>query len=634
MLAVSSLLFTVITFLLLSAVVAAVYDNRCQRRIKTDAATPDNSARTIDAEFDHSLPSTALFVCGLAMFAAAVSGWLHEVSWNLPWPITMIWAPASCKIDALAAIFIGVFGITLCAVALCATRSLHVHAGELNAARHWIGIFLFACGTLCVTLASNAPTFVYAWLIVLLSLTFLFRVAEPQSQTGRSSLSVLNMGFISLVEIAIASGWMASANQTPDFSDWAFADHHSLAPAMLFFLGLISIAGFWPFHDRFIQAQRSMPVTVSVLLNAVLAPTAVYSIIRLLILHNLTSRTLGYLFLFIALFAALWCSLTAVLQQSLKGVSLYVSLQSAALSVAGLAFTLIGRAVHLPVVSALGLSAALCFSLTSSLSSPLLFFAADIFLRNENEPQFQFRAQSKHLPWTGFAFLVGAAAMAGLPTLSGFNSRWLLFHAAFQSASTGESIPLAASMLVVLAVLGLVSGLTIWSLAKPLTMAFSSADSTAMAGDKDAPLVMRLAILVLAAISFGLGLFGTPTILLLRPVCYAAKCGGLTSFPIPVGVFGCAIAILTCFVYFLEEDKPATASAETAGDENANASADVETPSEVHSIELEQPGRSSVRQFCAAMMRLSSSLQECSVGCYCGFVLLVMAVILLVGVFA
>ena len=36
---------------------------------------------------------------------------------------------------------------------------------------------------------------------------------------------------------------------------------------------------------------------------------------------------------------------------------------------------------------------------------------------------------AKRMPWTALFFLVGAAAISGLPPLNGFVSEWLLFQA-------------------------------------------------------------------------------------------------------------------------------------------------------------------------------------------------------------
>ena len=36
---------------------------------------------------------------------------------------------------------------------------------------------------------------------------------------------------------------------------------------------------------------------------------------------------------------------------------------------------------------------------------------------------------AKRMPWTALFFLVGAAAISGLPLLNGFVSEWLLFQA-------------------------------------------------------------------------------------------------------------------------------------------------------------------------------------------------------------
>src|SRR5208337_1427666 len=67
---------------------------------------------------------------------------------------------------------------------------------------------------------------------------------------------------------------------------------------------------------------------------------------------------------------------------------------------------------------------------------------------------------ARRMPLTGAAFLVGAAAICGLPPLNGFVSELLVFLGAYNAAAAGPAGQVAAAGIVV-AALALVGGLAV-----------------------------------------------------------------------------------------------------------------------------------------------------------------------------
>ena len=103
------------------------------------------------------------------------------------------------------------------------------------------------------------------------------------------------------------------------------------------------------------------------------------------------------------------------------------------------------------------------------------------------------------MPWTGVTFLIGAAAISGLPPLNGFVSEFLIYSAGFHGALSGtpEALILAATLLISLALIG---GLAAACFTKCFGIVFLGEPREAHATDvKEVSPAMRWPMVILAA---------------------------------------------------------------------------------------------------------------------------------------
>ena len=104
-------------------------------------------------------------------------------------------------------------------------------------------------------------------------------------------------------------------------------------------------------------------------------------------------------------------------------------------------------------LAALGIAASLYHVLNHAVFKGLLFLGAGgVVMATGTRSIEQMGGLLKRMPWTGFFFLVGAAAISGLPLLSGFVSEWLLFQALLQGFEATPTLsrlifPLAGALL-------------------------------------------------------------------------------------------------------------------------------------------------------------------------------------------
>src|SRR5947208_5707646 len=112
----------------------------------------------------------------------------------------------------------------------------------------------------------------------------------------------------------------------------------------------------------------------------------------------------------------------------------------------------------------------------------------------------------KRMKWTGTAFLIGAAAIVGLPPLNGFVSEFLVFYAGLAGVlGPGANIALAGLAAVV--VMGLISGLAAACFAKAFGIVFLGSPRTVEAAEAHEvarPMLAAMAILAVLCVIIGL----------------------------------------------------------------------------------------------------------------------------------
>ncbi len=106
----------------------------------------------------------------------------------------------------------------------------------------------------------------------------------------------------------------------------------------------------------------------------------------------------------------------------------YSSIENMGLIVLALGVGLWGAASGRPAVAALGATACLLHVWNHALMKGLMFFAAGSVVHGTGTRDMErLGGLMKRMPWTGAVMIVGAVAIAALPPLNGFVSKWLLY---------------------------------------------------------------------------------------------------------------------------------------------------------------------------------------------------------------
>ena len=126
--------------------------------------------------------------------------------------------------------------------------------------------------------------------------------------------------------------------------------------------------------------------------------------------------------------------LQALMQDDLKRLLAYSTIENIGIIFVGVGLAMAFRANGMALAAALALTAALFHVFNHSLFKSLLFFGAGAVLTATGERDMDRLGGLIHrMPTTAFLFLVGSLAISALPPLNGFASEWLTFQAILQS---------------------------------------------------------------------------------------------------------------------------------------------------------------------------------------------------------
>ena len=120
--------------------------------------------------------------------------------------------------------------------------------------------------------------------------------------------------------------------------------------------------------------------------------------------------------------------LYALSQHDLKRLLAYHSVENIGIIAMGLGVGLLGISYGNPAMAALGFAGGLLHVVNHAVFKSLLFLGAGSVLHATGTGELdRLGGLLKRMPVTGATFLVGAAAISGLPPLNGFVSEFLIY---------------------------------------------------------------------------------------------------------------------------------------------------------------------------------------------------------------
>ena len=180
----------------------------------------------------------------------------------------------------------------------------------------------------------------------------------------------------------------------------------------------------------------------------------------------------GALVLAVGAVSALLGILYALMENDLKRLLAYSSVENIGIIFLGVGAGLLFTARNMPEAAMLAFVAALYHALNHTAFKGLLFMGAGAVLHATHTRDMNLMGGLiKRMPQTALFFLIGAVAIAGLPPLNGFVSEWLTFQALLPGVSIAQPV-IAALMTLAVGLLALTGGLAAAAFVKAFGISF------------------------------------------------------------------------------------------------------------------------------------------------------------------
>lgn len=377
--------------------------------------------------------------------------------------------PFHLRLDPLAGFFLTIVGALSFFVSIYSLGYVKGIMRQRPVTRLVVFYALFLAGMFMVILANDALFFLIAWEVMAAASYFLVLFEDERLENRRAAFLYIVIAHVGALSILLSFGVMAGLvtgfegfhGYTFDAMRQAeFTPAWATAAFLLAFFGFAAKAGMIPLHVWLPEAHPVAPSNVSALMSGVMLKTAIYGIVRVTfdIIH-VFPWWWGALVLMLGLVSAVIGVLFALMQNDLKRLLAYSSVENVGIVFIGIGLAMIFTSFQLPLLSALALTAGLYHALNHAMFKGLLFMGAGSVLHAAHERNMEKMGGLIHaLPWTSALFLVGCVSISGLPPFNGFVSEWLTFQAFLLSPSLPSPlmkllIPMGAALLALTAAL-------------------------------------------------------------------------------------------------------------------------------------------------------------------------------------
>ena len=460
------------------------------------------------------------------------------------------------EIDPLGAAFlVPVLGLTILS-AVYGADYLFVYRDRKSLGAPWFFFNCFVAGMALVLIARTTLVFLVAWEIMSVAAYFLVTLEHEKEEVRRAGWVYLVATHLGVAFLFAAFLLLGSRAGSQDFT--MFPLRGTLSPVesgVVFVLALIGFgakAGLVPFHVWLPEAHPAAPSHVSALMSGVMIKMGIYGIIRILTFLGPPAPWWGLSLAGLGMITALVGISLALQQRDIKRVLAYSSIENVGLIALSLGIGVWGQATHRPIVAALGLTGAILQVWNHAAMKGLMFLAAGSILHATGTRDLeQMGGLMKRMPWTAGAMTVGAVAIAALPPLNGFTSKWLMYLALLQCGLPPASDQ-GLTALLSIGLLALVGGMAALAFVRLIGIALLGSARSPVAEHAHesslwmrAPMILLVTSCVLLAVlpSCGVNLLGEPLMQVLGN-SDAAKLSALVGVEeavVPLGLMNAAL---------------------------------------------------------------------------------------------
>lgn len=375
-------------------------------------------------------------------------------------PLGIPWIGAHFSIDPLSAFFLFVINLGGAAASLYGFG----YGRHETAPERVLPFFpVFLAGMNMVLVAADAFSFLLSWEFMSLASWALVMTHHRQEDNRTAGYVYIVMASFGTLALLLAFGLMAGPEGGYAFATMRTHGAPEGLAGLVLGLALVgagSKAGLVPLHVWLPLAHPAAPSHVSALMSGVMTKVAIYGFIRIAFdLLGPVAWWWAVPVLFVGAITATLGVLSALMQNDIKRVLAYSTIENVGLIFIALGLALAFQGNGAMAAAALAMTAALFHVLNHALFKSLLFFGAGAVLSATGERKMELLGGLlNRMPATGLLFLVGSVAISALPPLNGFASEWLMLQAILLSPGLPQwalklMIPAVGAMLALAAAL-------------------------------------------------------------------------------------------------------------------------------------------------------------------------------------
>lgn len=386
--------------------------------------------------------------------------------------------PVNIVIDRLSAFFILVINLTVLTGTIYSRGYLRPYQAMKSSqemAWHYFNLLWLHSSMLMVVMFRDALAFLIIWELMSLSSFFLVIFENEKKDTlrvGMKYLIQMHIGLLFILTAFILAACQGGSDFSFDGLAAYFSQHQPFGLFLLFFLGFGIKAGFIPLHTWLPHAHPAAPSHVSGIMSGVMIKLGIYGILRVLTYIHTDLMLTGIFILSVSIVTGILGVTLAIVQQDMKKLLAYSSIENIGIIGMGIGLGVIGLAADLPVLAVLGFAGGLLHILNHSLFKSLLFYTSgNVYQQTHTRNIELLGGLHKRMPQTSALFLLGSLAICGLPPFNGFISEFLIYAGLFKSLEGAGLFQVVFILLGIIA-LALIGGLAIFCFTKVFSVIF------------------------------------------------------------------------------------------------------------------------------------------------------------------
>lgn len=440
---------------------------------------------------------------------------------------TPMFGAESFAVDKLSSLFLLIISIAAMATVLYSRGYVAGYVKRFSPAHfslHYTALVLLVVSMMFVVMSSGGFSFLFSWELMTIASFILILFEADRQDVRRAALNYLVMMHIGFMFLVV--GFVLLYNVTGSANFAAVVDYFKMeAPLPLFvvlFIGFGMKAGIFPMHIWLPEAHPAAPSHVSAIMSGVMIKTGVYGIMRLMqAIDNNTELLydIGLIVLLSGIVTGLWGVIFAAMQNDVKRLLAYSSIENIGVILIGLGIAAVGHAAGSNLIGMCGLCGALLHTVNHSLFKSMLFFSAgNIYSMMHTTKMNQMGGLAKYMPVTAILMLFATVAICALPPLNGFVSELLIYIGMFNGVSDGHEVLYSIAGIIALSLIG---GIVVLAFTKLYGVVFLGSPRSHHVAESSEVDSLRIgAMAIPAALILFIGLFPQYAI---RPVAIVAE---------------------------------------------------------------------------------------------------------------